>query len=153
MVGEMFTITCALEHILWFPRHQFSAFSLPGHPSERGGVKMASLVVASCNEGCLLKSQLSGSSVLDTKRQIGTSLTTSVQNVLLSIFQETSVYNFCPENSNIASWVIPDHHKCQATRAHFKDSHAGEVSAVDCLASTVSQSLPVKGLRQARTIA
>lgn len=99
MVGEMFTITCALEPILWFPRHQFSAFSLPGHPSERGRVKLASLVVASCNEGRLLKSQPSGSSVLNTRRQIGTSLTTSVQNVLLSIFQETSVCNFCPENS------------------------------------------------------
>lgn len=100
MVGEMFTITRALEHILWFPRYQFSAFSLPGHPSEMGGVKLASLVVASCNEGCLLKSQPSGSSVLDTKRRIGTSLTTSVQNVLLSIFQETSVCNFCPEDSD-----------------------------------------------------
>lgn len=101
----MFTITCALEPvwgepILWFSMQQFSASSLPGHPSGTGGMKLASLLVASCEEGCLLKSQLSGSSVLDTKWQIGTSLTTSVQNVLLFIFQETSVCNFCPEHSD-----------------------------------------------------
>lgn len=63
-------------------------------------MKLASLVVAAFKEGRLLKSQLSGSSVLDTKWQIGTSLTTSVQNVLLSILQETSVCSFCPENSS-----------------------------------------------------
>lgn len=57
-------------------------------------------------EGHWPKSQLSGSSVLSTEWQIGTLLMMSVQSVLLSIFQETSVCNSCTESS-VASESLP----------------------------------------------
>lgn len=95
-----------IEHILWFQRCQFSVFSFPCHPSEKGGGSCGSLVVASCEEGRWPKSQRSGSSVLNTEWQIGTLLTTSVQSALLSIFQETSVCNSCMESSS-GLWVTP----------------------------------------------
>lgn len=77
-------------------------------------------------EGCWPKSQLSGSSVLSTKWQIGTLLTMSVQSALLSIFQETSVCNFCTKSSG-GLWVTPCHPKCQAMRTYLRDSQVGKL--------------------------
>lgn len=120
-------------------------------------MQLASLLVASCEEGCLLKGQPSGSSVLDTKWQIGTSLTTSVQNVLLFIFQETSVCNFCPEHSDGPLGPLPVTTNAKQQEHILRTHTLGTFLLLTawCLVSlwTVSLGLPVKGLRQARTIA
>jgi len=105
---------------------QFSVFSFPGHPPGWEGRSWGSLVEASHEEGRWPKSQLSGSSVLNTEWQIGTLVTMSVQSVLLSIFQETSVCNSCTKSSG-GLWVTPCHPKYQATRAHLRDSRAGKL--------------------------
>lgn len=103
-----------------------SVFSFPCHPSRRGWVKLGSLAVASWRKDTWPKSQLSGSSVLNTEWQIGTLLTMSVQSVLLSIFQETSVCNSCTESTD-SLWVTPCHPKCQVMRAHLRYSQVGKL--------------------------
>lgn len=90
------------------------------------GWSWGSLVEASHEEGRWPKSQLSGSSVLNTEWQIGTLLTTSVQSALLSIFQETSVCISCTKSSG-GLWVTPCHPKYQVMRAHLRDSRAGKL--------------------------
>lgn len=103
-----------------------SDFSFPCHPSRKGRVELRQLGRGVLEEGRWPKSQLSGSSVLSTKWQIGTLLTMSVQSALLSIFQETSVCNSCTKSSG-GLWVTPCHPKGQATRAHLKDSRVGKL--------------------------
>lgn len=103
-------------------------FSFPCHPSRRGGAELGQLGsgIASREEGRRPKSQLSGSSVVNTERQIGTLLTTSVQNALFSIFKKTSVCNSCTKSSS-GLWVTPCHPKYQATRAYLRDSQVGKL--------------------------
>lgn len=49
-----------------------SVCSFPGHPSKKGGWGQASMAAGPEQKGRSPKSQRSGSSVLDTKWQIGT---------------------------------------------------------------------------------
>lgn len=126
----MFTITYALErvcieHILWFQRCQF-CFLLPWPSLQEGMGGAGAAWPWHPGRRMLAKSQLSGSSVLSTEWQIGTLLTMSVQSALLSIFQETSVCNSCTKSSG-GLWVTPCHPKCQAMRAHLRDSQVGKL--------------------------
>lgn len=89
-------------------------------------MELGQLGLCDLEEGRWPKSQLSGSSVHNTKWQIGTLLTMSVQSALLSIFQETSVCNSCTKSSG-GLWVTPCHPKCQAIRAHLRDSQVGKL--------------------------
>lgn len=120
------------------------------------GRSWGSLVEASQEEGRWPKSQPSGSSVLNTEWQIGTLLTTSVQSVLLSIFQETSVCNSCTKSSG-GLWVTPCHPTNSKRRARLSGTQrAGKLLALTarpCHSRGMEPGPLVQGLRQARTIA
>lgn len=99
-------------------------------------MELGQLGLGVLEEGCWPKSQLSGSSVLNTEWQIGTLLTISVQSALLSIFQETSVCNSCMKSSG-GLWVTPCHPKSQTMRAQLRDSQVGKLLPLTAATSQI----------------